>query len=195
MDRTTRLGAALLASATAVTLTGCGALTERAMESAVERIEGVDGVDLDVDSGSFSFETEDGTVTMDADADDGQVTIETPEGTMRSGASTEVPAAVTDVLRLPSGFEAVTVTELSDAESTSTSVGGVVPGGSMTDLLAELTTALEDAGLTIALRSESAEFSNLVTEELDGPGRQVTVLVIADGEDALNLQLTLIERR
>ena len=57
-----RLAIGLMAGA--LLLTACQAASETLTEKALEQIDGVDGVDIDVDSGEVSLETEDGKITI-----------------------------------------------------------------------------------------------------------------------------------
>jgi hypothetical protein len=57
-----RLAIGLVAGA--LVLTACQSASETLTERALEQIDGVDGVDIDVDSGEVSLETEDGKVTI-----------------------------------------------------------------------------------------------------------------------------------
>lgn len=194
MHDTTRWTTRAAAGGAAIALlSGCGALTERAVESALERVDGVEDVDLSRDGDGFAFSTEDGSMTMDGSS--GEVSIETEDGQMRSGAATEVPDAIAARLQLPAGFEVTNATEMAGADGArTTAVGGSLPGATMAETVAAFTGMLADAGLTVARRTESAEFSNLVTEEPEGEtGTMVTVLLFGDGDD-ITVQLTLAER-
>lgn len=57
-----RLAIGLMAGA--LVLTACQSASETLTEKALEQIDGVDGVDIDVDSGEVSLETEDGAITI-----------------------------------------------------------------------------------------------------------------------------------
>lgn len=57
-----RLAIGLVAGA--LVLTACQAASETLTEQALEQIDGVDGVDIDVDSGEVSLETDEGKVTV-----------------------------------------------------------------------------------------------------------------------------------
>jgi copper chaperone CopZ len=57
-----RLAIGLMAGA--LVLTACQSASETLTEQALEQIEGVDGVDIDVDSGEVSLETDEGKITI-----------------------------------------------------------------------------------------------------------------------------------
>jgi hypothetical protein len=57
-----RLAVGLMAGA--LVLTACASASETLTEKALEQIDGVDGVDIDVNSGEVSLETDEGKITI-----------------------------------------------------------------------------------------------------------------------------------
>lgn len=81
----------MLVLATGATACGGGdSLAEGLIENRIESEAGVDGVDIDLDSGEFRIETEDGTFEFDADGE-GNFTVENDDGTFTQEALGEIP--------------------------------------------------------------------------------------------------------
>jgi hypothetical protein len=117
--------AILLAAATFAT--GCGAAAERLTEAAAERAVSA------ASDGDVDFDTR-----------NGQVTIESADGTLTSGATTEVPARIRELVDVPAGFEpATTFEQTEDGRQGVTVAGRLVtddPAGVLDELGASLTT-------------------------------------------------------
>ncbi len=64
----------------ALVLTACAAASETLTEKALEQIDGVDGVDIDIDSGKVSVETDDGKITIGGGEVPDNFGVPLPEG-------------------------------------------------------------------------------------------------------------------
>lgn len=85
--------------------TACGggdSFAEGLIEDRIESEAGVDGVDIDLDSGEFRVETEDGTFEFDADGEGG-FTIETDDGTFVQESMAEIPDTFPSEVPRPEG--------------------------------------------------------------------------------------------
>jgi hypothetical protein len=163
----------MLTSATigVAALAGCGGgsdisegLIERQIESAANE-EGVD-VDIDLDGGNFSVQTEDGQFEMSTDEDgnftitgddgeeqfsaegdgDGNVVIESDDGSLTMSTDTDIPEGFPD-LPLPADLTVTMAQEAAFDDATSYTVIGSAPGD-WEPYLDELTGYLESNGYT-----------------------------------------------
>lgn len=73
-----RIAIGLMAGA--LVLTACASASETLTEKALEQIDGVDGVDIDVDSGEVSVETDDGKITIGGGEIPDDFGVPLPEG-------------------------------------------------------------------------------------------------------------------
>lgn len=151
----------LLLSTLAFTLgaTACGGgegLTEALIEQQLES-EGVEGVDIDLDSGEFRVETDEGTFELDTDGDGG-FTLETEDGTFVQGAGAEVPDGFPADVVLP---DATVVGSFSDGENTAVSLQSETP---IEELARDWQVAMEAAGFEVLLESFSDGLATVQVE-------------------------------
>lgn len=191
MSRRT-LRATIALGAAGALLAACSA--ESVVERAVGMIDGVEGVDLDLEDGSISIEGEDGALfQMDIDEDDQSATITTEEGTFTTGAAQEYPAELAAVFTPPPGFEAVMVSEFTDSDQRGVMVQGEVKGG-FEALRTDLQTQLEGGDWDEVSEGSMAPgvMSVLVAyREVQGGTAALTVsLIMEDESDTGVLSLT-----
>lgn len=139
--------------------TACGGgegLTEALIEQQLES-EGVEGVDVDLDSGEFRVETEDGTFELDADGEGG-FTLETEDGTFVQGADAELPDDFPDEVLLPDGE---IVGSFSDGQNVAVSIES---GRPIEDLGRAWQAAMEAAGYEVLLESYSDGLATVQVE-------------------------------
>jgi hypothetical protein len=154
-----------------IVLAGCGGgsdisegLIERQIESAANE-EGVD-VDIDLENGNFSVQTEDGDFEMNSDGNgnftitgsdgeeqfsaegdgDGNVVIDTEDGELTMSTDTDIPDGFPD-LPLPDDLTVTMAQEAAMDDATSYTVIGSAPGD-WESYLDELTGYLEGNGYT-----------------------------------------------
>lgn len=135
----TRATAALALGALLVTGTACGAAAEKVGERAAERAieaQGGGDVDLDLDDGGFSIETDEGSASMDVD---GNLRVDTEDGSFTAGSG-EVPAGWPDDVGFPAGLEVLAGFEQTSGEEATANITATVPGSA-----AEAVAFYEDA--------------------------------------------------
>lgn len=103
--------------AAALLLTACStdSLLESAVEEGIERAAEASGDDV-------------GDVELDLDGEDGTFSIETDDGSLSFGGSSELPEDFPDDLPLPGDFEAQSVQEFSSEGEQVVAVQGTVEG-------------------------------------------------------------------
>ena len=147
-----------------VLLTGCSGegIAEKAIENQIESESGED-VDVDLDNGNFSIQTEDGEFSVQSDGDqtiiqtedgdvvmqseDGQTIIQSDDGTLIGSASGDLPDDFPGDLPLPDGAVFEYTQQMTTPEGQTFILGGSVPG-SHGDVLDAYVAALEAAGFT-----------------------------------------------
>lgn len=103
---------ALAVGGAAALLAACSG--EDVAERALEMVDGVEGVDIDSESGSISVEGQDGeSFDVDIDEDGESTTITTEDGTMTAAPNQELPAEIAAVFEAPDGFNIGAVTDQS----------------------------------------------------------------------------------
>lgn len=147
---------------------GCGAIAERATESALGAMS--DGnVDLDLEGGGMSIEGPDGE-------------------SLSFGATSEVPDAIADLVDLPSDFQPANTFEQSEGDRIATTVAGAIGGAEPVGLIERLEADLVGDGW------EREAFSNhnqqmVVVGMTRGEDENLNLSVIADdsGEGMLTI--------
>lgn len=194
MQTTTRpislrwLGGATLS---AVLLTGCSG--DRLVETALERVDGVESVDIDADSGSISLDTQDGEVSLEFDeSGDGSSTITTPEGTVETTVGGELPAAVIDAITLPDTFVLEAVQEIQAEGGSGIALTGTV-SGALDELLADLTASATAAGWPEAEATVISEqvYGGVFATDPDN-GASLSITIILDDEQSAEGMLQLV---
>ena len=143
----------------AVGATACGggeAFTEEVLERQLES-EGVDGVDIDLDSGEIRVETEDGTFELDSDGEGG-FTLETEDGTFVQGAAAEIPDGFPGDVPLPDG---TVVGSFTDGRSYGLTLESSRP---IAEVAGEWQAAMEAAGYEVLLESLDDGFATVQVE-------------------------------
>ncbi len=94
-------------------------------------IIGPDGEEItgNVDDEGFSFEGDDGEVISGETDDDGSFTLETEDGTITSGSTTEIPDAWPSAVPQPEGFAIETASTFTANGEINLTVGGTSPDG------------------------------------------------------------------
>ena len=155
----------MIPAATVLVLSSCSGedLAESVIERQIESESG-DDVDVDIDDGEISIQTEDGKVVMQSDGDqtvirteDGEVVmqsdgdetvIQSDDGTMIIGSSGgDLPDDFPPEVPVPDGLAPEYTQSMSLPEGQSFVVGGNVDGD-VADVLAAYVVTLESAGFT-----------------------------------------------
>lgn len=125
--RTRMLRTTLAAGAAGVLLAACS--SDSLVERAVGMIDGVEGVDIDTDSGSISIQGEDGALfEMEVDEENQSSTITTEDGTITTSADQEFPPEIAAVFTPPPGFQVVSVAEFTEDTNRVLMVQGQITG-------------------------------------------------------------------
>lgn len=196
--RSRAVGAAV-GGVTIFAMSACGSATELGAEQLIESQTGGD-VDLDLDGdGSFSVETEDGSMTVDedgnfvvtdengevvtgnvdvdGDGDGGAVNIESEDGDFQFETGGGIPEEWPSEVPAPEGMD--------DATSSVTEADGslaiTVTGAADPDLIATYGAALESAGFE---RTASFESPGNSSNTYENGTWNVAVSVFGEGDDA-----------
>lgn len=125
--RSRLLRSTLAAGAAGALLTACS--SDSLVERAVGMVDGVEGVDIDSDSGSISIEGQDGEqFEMEVDEKDQSSTITTEDGTITTSADQEFPAEIAAVFDPPPGYQVVSVADFTDEDNRVLMVQGEIDG-------------------------------------------------------------------
>ena len=120
-------------------LTACS--TDSLLEQGLSRVEGVEGVEIDRESGSFAIRGEDGEVfEVEIDEGTGTSTITTEDGTVTTGGIDELPREVAAVFTPPPSFRPQAVSDLTEDGTRGLMVQGTAEG-----VWAELMDSIEAA--------------------------------------------------
>ncbi len=173
---------AALGAASALVLSGCGAIIENAAEEAIEKAVEADSgedieldLDLDGDEASFTIETEEGTVQISGDEDGATYTIDGEEGEESAefnfGESAELPDCVSSVFDIPGGFD----TQSSMVADDFCNVTGYFAGGNAEDLAEDFERQLADAGFTDNSSKSTFATDGQTTVALSGTNAEGTL--------------------
>lgn len=162
----------------ALLLSGCS--VDSVVERGLSRIDGVDGVEIDRDSGSFAIRGEDGEVfEVEVDEGTGRSTITTEEGSVTTGEIDQLPAELATVFTPPASFRPQTVTDLTEDGTRGLMVQGPIEGD-----WAALMDSIE-AGMDAGSWDEVQRQTMLA-------GVMGAVLATTEGEPASTLTVTLM---
>lgn len=190
--RALRLGATGLA---AVLLVGCS--TERIMESALERVDGVGDVSIDAESGSFSVTGDDGEeFSVEVDSETGESTFRTHEGEVSTSPTQEVPDEIADAVTLPAAFAPVATSRGDVDGGTQLMLQGTVTGD-FAALVEEIEQGVRAGGWDVVERQAIVEGHQAMImgrddAEDDDRGVMVT-LMLGEGDDEGMLQVILLQ--
>jgi len=125
--RSRLLRTTLAAGAAGALLAACS--SDSLVERAVGMVDGVEGVDIDSDSGSISIEGEDGALfEMEVDEDDQSTTITTEDGTITTSTEQEFPAELAAIFDPPPGYQVASVAEYTEEDRRVLMVQGEIAG-------------------------------------------------------------------
>jgi copper chaperone CopZ len=177
----------------AILLVGCSA--ERLVETALERVDGVEDVAIDTESGNVSIQTEDGGLDIEVDEEQGTSTVTTPDGTATSTVGGELPQEVADVIDLPSSFVPQGTTDLTTEDGNRAILVQGSVTGDFDSLMDELEAAVRATGLPEIQRSElspgvmGAVFGH---DESGDTGVQLNLVIEGDADAEGMLQVMVI---
>jgi hypothetical protein len=178
--RSRLLSTTLAAGAAGALLAACSA--DNLAERAVEMIDGVEGVDIDADSGSISIEGDDGErFEMDVDEDDESTTITTQDGTITTAADQELPSEIAAVFDPPPGYRIGAVSDLTDDGNRVIMTQGEIEGD-WQELMDDLEARVR------AGNWDDVQVSALAVGAMGG-----IVATRNDGEEGLNITLLMEE--
>ncbi len=180
----------LFTLATCLVLSSCGAVIDKATESASERAvekmieaSGDGEIDIDRDGDSFSIKTEDGSMSVDGE---GNMVIESDEGTATIKTSDELPDDFPDI-PLPNDLIIESASRFADADGTVVHSVSARIERDASDTFDTFVADLADAGYTADFRNDSTTdgefFGMAMLTKADG--QQVSVNVIADDDSTI----------
>lgn len=175
-------GLVLLATAAA----GCS--SERLVEEAASRIDGVGDVSIDEDAGSLSITDEDGEDALSFDVDeDGTASWSTSDGAMTAGEARELPEAIASVFTPPSGFTPAVNSEWQDDDTDVIHTQGELTGGGFGELLDQLEAAVEAGPWDEVTRTIAAEdvMGTIQGTTQDGRLLQTSLIVDPESDEAM----------
>lgn len=188
------IGRLVVLATAALFVAACSA--EGLIEGALNRVEGVDDVDIDFseEGGNFSVTSEEGeTFGFTAD-DQGQMEITTNEGNISTTVDGEIPSEVTDAIDLPAGFTAQSTSRIEDNEDgNAIMVQGTIQG-SFDDLLEDLEASISNNWPEVerVLMAEG-HMGAIVGTDAEGDRGVHANLIMEDGEDEGMLQIMVLE--
>jgi hypothetical protein len=166
--------------------TACGGgegLAENVLERQLES-EGVEGVDIDLDSGEFRIETEDGVIEFDEDGDGG-MTIETEDGTFSQQSGSEIPDDFPSDIPRPEGTVVSTVRQLINDQLNFSLI--YETGQSVVDVYEPWKADMLAAGYTASFESQA---SDSITSQFEDDTWQVTFSgSVFDGQTSFQLNV------
>ena len=185
----TRLFISSLVLAAGASACGGGeALTEELIERQLENEAGVEGVDIDLETGEIRVETEDGTIEFDSDGDGG-FTVESDDGTFEQQAGVEVPDDFPSDVPRPEG-EVVNAVQQTLNGETSYSLF-LTSSRSIGDVYDQWKTQMLAAGFAVGFESLGTD---AVTGQFENDTWQVTFSgASSDGETSLQFNVFPID--
>ena len=106
---------AAVAAAASLLLVGCS--VDSLLERGLSMVEGVEGVEIDREDGSFAIRSEDGErFSIDIDEEEGTASFATQDGSVTTGQTSELPAEIAAVFTPPPAFEVQAVSDMSSVE-------------------------------------------------------------------------------
>lgn len=125
--RSRLLRSTLAAGAAGALLAACS--SDSLVERAVGMVDGVEGVDIDSDSGSISIQGEDGALfEMEVDEDGQSSTITTEDGTLTTAVDQELPPEIAANFDPPPGYRIGAVYDATDEGNRVISTQGEIDG-------------------------------------------------------------------
>ena len=117
MRSTIRRHARTLAAAGAGALFLAGCSVDGLLERGLSMVEGVEGVEIDREGGSFAIRSEEGELfAIDIDEEEGTASFATEEGSVTTGQASELPSEIAAVFSPPPGFQVQAVSDMSSTE-------------------------------------------------------------------------------
>ena len=165
-------------SAGALLVAGCS--VDSLLERGLSQVEGVDGVAIDRESGSFSIRGEEGEVmSVEIDEESGTSTFTTEEGTVTTGQADELPPEIAALFSPPPGFAPQAVSDLTEADTRGLMVQGSIEGD-WDDLMDSIEAAVE-AGPWDEVQRQAVV-----------PGVMGAVIGLQEGDPGTNLNVSLL---
>lgn len=129
-----------VAGAGALLLASCS--VDGLLERGLSMVEGVEGVEIDRDGGSFAIRSEEGELfAIDIDEEEGTASFATEEGSVTTGQASELPSEIAAVFSPPPGFQVQAVSDMSSTEDGR----GLLAQGEITGDWSELMDTIEAA--------------------------------------------------
>ena len=177
--RTPKRSASIVALGTAaLLLAGCS--TDSLLERGLSMIEGVEGVDIDTDSGSISIRGQEGELfEMEIDEETGDSTFTTEEGTVTTSTDNELPSEIAAVFAPPASFQPVSVSDFLDGDNRAVMAQGPITG-EWEPLMDQIEAAVQTGPWDEVMRQAMA------------PGVMGSVMGTQEGDDAVQLMVNLI---
>jgi hypothetical protein len=178
----------------ALLLAACS--VDNLVERGLSRIEGVDDVEIDRESGSFAIRGEDGEVVeVEVDEGAGTSTITTEDGSITTGEVDQLPPEVAAVFTPPTSFRPQAVSDLTEDGTRGLLVQGTIEGD-----WAELMDGIEaslDAGPWDEVQRQTvvAGVMGAMVATTEGePGSTLTVTLMMDeGQPEGVLSIMLVQ--
>ncbi len=183
MQHTVRRHVATLAAAGAAALLVAGCSVDSLLERGLSMVEGVEGVEIDREGGSFSISSEEGELfAIDIDEEEGTASFSTEEGSVTTGQASELPPEIAAVFTPPPGFEVQAVSDMSSTEEGR----GLLAQGEITGEWSTLMDALET-------EMESGPWDQVQRQVMESGVMGVITGAREDGGGTLNASLVMEE--
>ena len=194
MWTTTRRHAATLAAAGATALLLAGCSVDSLLERGLSMVEGVEGVEIDREGGSFSISSEEGErFAIDIDEEEGTASFATEEGAVTTGQASELPAEIAAVFSPPPGFEVQAVSDMTNPDGRGLLAQGEITG-EWDQLLDSIEAAVEAGPWDEVQRQvmEAGVMGVVIGSREDGGGTLNASLIMEDGGQEAMLSLLLV---
>ena len=176
MQRTLRAAAAT--GVAAVLLAGCS--IEGLIERALSQVEGVEGVEIDRESGSFAIRGEDGEVlAFELDDEQGGFSVQGADGSFSTTQTDQLPPEIAAVFTPPDSFQPALVSEIVEDGTRGITVQGPIIG--------DWATLMDD----LEARANAGDWTQVERQTM-GAGVMGAIIAVREGDPELTLNVSLI---
>ena len=181
------------AGAGALLLTGCS--VDGLLERGLSMVEGVEGVEIDREGGSFAIRGEEGELfAIDIDEEEGTASFATDEGTVTTGQASELPAEIAAVFSPPAGFQIQAVSDMSSTEDGRGLLAQGEISGDWSELMDTIEAAVQAGPWDEVQRQvmQAGVMGVVIGAREDGSGTLNASLVMEEGEQEGMLSVLLV---
>lgn len=190
-NRSSRVAA--VAGAASLLLAGCS--VDSLLERGLSMVEGVEGVEIDREDGSFAIRSEDGELfSIDIDEEEGTASFATQDGAVTTGPTSELPAEIAAVFTPPAAFEVQAVSDMSSVEDGRGLLAQGPISGDWQDLLDSIEAAVEAGPWDEVQRQVVAAgaMGTVIGGREDGQGTLTVSLMMEEANDEGMLSVLLV---